>query len=229
MKDKGAGRSWVYCFSTDHVSNNDSWTFLFLSPGKCQNHSDDYVASSWKRMSAYLLNFFSGVQLLIFSPGSHVLYTYCLLRHSLTEIQWYPLRENTILTSHIKTLIIILTKWCAIGRGIPQTRQSKRWSRLGFRCMSLGPRSARNVISHRSSILDEINCNRNVTILWSNWRESCLTVFISCWDAMNYSPFSFQATSNDRSPNSASQSTDGAGEDIYVNYPSFSRRPKTRI
>lgn len=90
MKDKGAGRSWVYCFSTDHVSNNDSWTFLFLSPGKCQNHSDDYIASSWKRMSAYLLNFFSGVQLLIFSPGSHVLYTYCLLRHSFNRNSMVP-------------------------------------------------------------------------------------------------------------------------------------------
>ncbi|XP_057556116.1 CD226 antigen [Hippopotamus amphibius kiboko] len=43
------------------------------------------------------------------------------------------------------------------------------------------------------------------------------------WDTQN------RATNNYRSPAPASQPSDGAGEDIYVNYPTFSRRPKTRV
>ncbi|XP_036274576.1 CD226 antigen [Pipistrellus kuhlii] len=37
-----------------------------------------------------------------------------------------------------------------------------------------------------------------------------------------------KASNNNRSSFSVSQPSDGAGEDIYVNYPTFSRRPKTR-
>uniref|UniRef100_A0A8C7AX81 CD226 antigen n=1 Tax=Neovison vison TaxID=452646 RepID=A0A8C7AX81_NEOVI len=37
------------------------------------------------------------------------------------------------------------------------------------------------------------------------------------------------AANNYRNPDSTNQSSDGAREDIYVNYPAFSQRPKTRI
>ncbi|XP_004280048.1 CD226 antigen [Orcinus orca] len=48
-------------------------------------------------------------------------------------------------------------------------------------------------------------------------------LFKEYWDTQN------RATNNYRSPVPANQPSDGAGEDIYVNYPTFSRRPKTRV
>ncbi|XP_037001412.2 CD226 antigen isoform X2 [Artibeus jamaicensis] len=38
-----------------------------------------------------------------------------------------------------------------------------------------------------------------------------------------------KASNNYRSPPSTSQESDGAGEDVYVNFPTFSRRPKARV
>uniref|UniRef100_A0A8C3WT85 CD226 antigen n=1 Tax=Catagonus wagneri TaxID=51154 RepID=A0A8C3WT85_9CETA len=48
-------------------------------------------------------------------------------------------------------------------------------------------------------------------------------LFKEYWDTQN------KAASNHRSPVPTNQPSDGTGEDIYVNYPNFFRRPKTRV
>lgn len=62
-----------------------------------------------------------------------------------------------------------------------------------------------------------------IIVLYNRRRRQKRAQFEESWETQN------KATSNDRSPISARQPSDGAGEDIYVNYPTFSRRPKTRI
>ncbi|XP_048074421.1 CD226 antigen isoform X1 [Ursus arctos] len=60
-------------------------------------------------------------------------------------------------------------------------------------------------------------------IISYNRRRRQKKLFKESWNAQN------KAANNYRNPDSTNQSSDGAREDIYVNYPTFSHRPKTRI
>uniref|UniRef100_A0A452QC01 CD226 antigen n=1 Tax=Ursus americanus TaxID=9643 RepID=A0A452QC01_URSAM len=60
-------------------------------------------------------------------------------------------------------------------------------------------------------------------IISYNRRRRQKKLFKESWNAQN------KVTNNYRNPDSTNQSSDGAREDIYVNYPTFSHRPKTRI
>ncbi|XP_032166047.1 CD226 antigen isoform X1 [Mustela erminea] len=62
-----------------------------------------------------------------------------------------------------------------------------------------------------------------VTVISSKRRRSQKKLFKDSCDAQK------KAANNYRNPDSTNQSSDGAREDIYVNYPAFSQRPKTRI
>ncbi|XP_047553227.1 CD226 antigen isoform X1 [Lutra lutra] len=62
-----------------------------------------------------------------------------------------------------------------------------------------------------------------VTVISYKRRRSQKKLFKDSCDAQN------KAANNYRNPDSTNQSSDGAREDIYVNYPAFSQRPKTRI
>ncbi|XP_004684087.1 PREDICTED: CD226 antigen [Condylura cristata] len=60
-----------------------------------------------------------------------------------------------------------------------------------------------------------ISCHRR--------RKRKQVLFEETWDTQN------KAMNNSRNPISVKEPPDGTTEDIYVNYPTFSRRPKTRI
>uniref|UniRef100_A0A8C7B0A7 CD226 antigen n=2 Tax=Neovison vison TaxID=452646 RepID=A0A8C7B0A7_NEOVI len=62
-----------------------------------------------------------------------------------------------------------------------------------------------------------------VTVISYKRRRSQKKLFKDSCDAQK------KAANNYRNPDSTNQSSDGAREDIYVNYPAFSQRPKTRI
>ncbi|VCW97793.1 unnamed protein product [Gulo gulo] len=62
-----------------------------------------------------------------------------------------------------------------------------------------------------------------VTVISCKRRRRQKKLFKDSCDAQN------KAANNYRNPDSTNQSSDGAREDIYVNYPAFSQRPKTRI
>ncbi|XP_032278686.1 CD226 antigen [Phoca vitulina] len=62
-----------------------------------------------------------------------------------------------------------------------------------------------------------------VVVISYNRRRRQKKLFKQPWDAQN------KAANNYRNPDSTNQSSEGAREDIYVNYPAFSHRPKTRI
>ncbi|XP_055987517.1 CD226 antigen isoform X2 [Sorex fumeus] len=62
-----------------------------------------------------------------------------------------------------------------------------------------------------------------ITTFSFNRRRQNRILFEKSWDTQN------KATNNYRSPISTNQLLDGAKEDVYVNFPTFSRRPKTRV
>ncbi|XP_006192540.2 CD226 antigen [Camelus ferus] len=62
-----------------------------------------------------------------------------------------------------------------------------------------------------------------IVILLKRRKRQKRGLFKEHWDTQN------KAANNYRNPVSTNQPSDGAGEDVYVNYPTFSRRPKTRV
>lgn len=62
-----------------------------------------------------------------------------------------------------------------------------------------------------------------ITFSFNRRRRQRRVLFEKSWEAQN------KATNNYRSPISTNQLLDGAKEDVYVNFPTFSRRPKTRV